>query len=172
MGELILTDEQIKQLLSVPKKITTPNARWKEQRGSKQRNFLVTSEDQTLLFSLFLRQNQRLTQGFSCGLLYHHPSGEKIMLTRYNGSDHPHHNALDGSRCDFPCHIHMATSQYMASGRKAEHFALSTQRYADLRGAAAAIAGDCNIAGLKLSCLDEEGDNGATDHQQLDLGLE
>ncbi len=172
MGDLILTDEQIESLLSEPKRVTTPAARWKEQRGSRQRNFSVESEDGANQFSLFFRQNQRLKNGFSCGLIYHHPDGEKITLSRYNGSDHSHYNPLDGSRSDFSCHIHRATERYMVAGRKAEHFALSTHRYADLDGAVSAIIADCNISGLKLCSSANEDDNKPVDDKQMSLGLE
>lgn len=172
MSELILTDEQIELLLAVSKKVTTPGSRWKDQRGSRQRNFALESEDGSAQFTLFLRQNSRLKHGFSCGLLYHHPSGEKVTLTRYNGHDHPHYNPLDGTRSDFSCHIHKATERYMAAGRKAEHFAESTCRYRDLDGALKTLAADCNIHGLKLSTSIQEGENDWIDERQMGLGLE
>ena len=103
MGDIILTDEQIERLLGTPKTAISSNARWKTQRGSRQRNYDLKSQDGKLLFSLYLRQNERLKESFSCGLLYLHAGGEKVTLARYNGSDHPHYNPLDGTRSDNHC---------------------------------------------------------------------
>lgn len=172
MSEIILTDQQIKHLLTVPKHTTSPNARWRTQRGSRQRNYDLESEDGTLRFSLYLRQNLRVKDSFSCGLLYLHAGGDKVTLTRYNGSDHPHHNPLDGTRSDNHCHIHRATERYMASGRKSEHYAESTDRYVDLGGALRAIVEDCLISGVHLANPSAADDNDENDEQQLDLNLQ
>jgi len=172
MSEIILTDEQIEHLLSTPKRATTPNARWKTQRGSRQRNYDLESEDGNLQFSLYLRQNLRINESYSCGLLYLHQGGDKVTLARYNGSDHPHYNPLDGTRADCCCHIHRATERYMSIGRKAEHYAESTDRYRDLHGALRAITEDCKISGIRLASASAADDNDETDEQQLDLNLQ
>lgn len=172
MSEIILTDEQIEYLLTVPKRTTTPGARWKVQRGSRQRNYDLESEDGTLSFSLYMRQNLRLKESFSCGLLYLHASGEKITLARYNGCDHEHYNPLDGTRSDNVCHIHRATERYMAAGRKSEHYAESTDRYTDLDGALMAIVEDCKISGIRLANAVITDDNDEADEPQMDLDLQ
>lgn len=172
MSDIILTDEQIKHLLTVPKRTTSPNARWRPQRGSRQRNYDLESEDGTLRFSLFLRQNERIKNSFSCGLLYLHAGGDRVTLARYNGSDHQHYNPLDGTRSDNHCHIHRATERYMAAGRKSEHYAESTNRYSDLDGALRAIIEDCSISGIRLAKSNETDDNDEANEQQLDLSLE
>lgn len=171
MSEIILTDEHIQYLLTVPKRTKTPNARWRVQKKSRQRNYELESEDGTLKFSLYLRQNMRIAESFSCGLLYFHAGGEKVTLARYNGSDHPHDNPLDGTRSDNHCHIHRATERYMAIGRKSEHYAESTERYSDLNGALRAIVEDCRISGIRLANSADEDDNDETDEHQLDLDL-
>lgn len=171
MSDIILTDEQIDRLLNMPKIAISPNTRWKTQRGSRQRNYELNSEDGKLSFSLFLRQNRRIYESFSCGLLYLHPSGEKIMLARYNGSDHDHYNPLDGTRSDGICHIHQATERYMTAGRKSEHYAESTDRYTNLDGAFQAIVHDCKISGIRLASkhADDEDDGSPDDQLGLDL---
>lgn len=171
MGDLILTDEQIERLLSTPKRVTTQNARWKKQKGSRQRNYDLESEDGGLFFSLYLRQNERVKESFSCGLLYLHAGGEKVTLTRYNGSDHPHFNPLDGTSSDNHCHIHRATERYMAAGRKSEHYAESTGRYTDLDGALRAIVDDCKISGMRLAKSQDADDNDDDYEDQLNLDL-
>ncbi|CAI9896057.1 TPA: hypothetical protein RQ837_001972 [Pseudomonas aeruginosa] len=171
MSEIILTDEQIQYLLTIPKRTKTPNARWRVQKKSRQRNYDLESEDGSLQFSLYLRQNMRIVESFSCGLLYLHAGGEKVTLARYNGSDHPHNNPLDGTRADNHCHIHRATERYMAIGRKSEHYAESTDRYTDLSGALRAIVDDCMISGIRLANAMAADDNDEIDEPQLDLDL-
>ena len=171
MSEIILTDERIRYLLTIPKRTTTPGARWRVQKKSRQRNYDLESEDGTLQFSLYLRQNMRIVDSFSCGLLYLHAGGEKVTLARYNGSDHPHYNPLDGTRADNHCHIHRATERYMAAGRKSEHYAESTDRYTDLDGALRAIIEDCKISGIRLANPRDAADNDDANEDQLDLDL-
>lgn len=149
MAELILTDEQIAGLLKAPKTVINPGARWKTQRGANQKNFDLESEDGRQ-FSLYLRQNIRIANNFSCGLLFKHPQGT-ITLTRYNGSDHDHDNPLDlDTKVSTACHIHIATERYMSAGRKPEHYAKTTDRYTDLDGALRALVEDCVVLGIKL----------------------
>lgn len=164
MSRLILTDDEIAQLLKMPKTAINPGAKWKEQRQSKQKNFSVQSDDEKHRFLLYLRQNMRVQAHFSCGLYYHHPSGEKVTLTRYNGSDHPHGNPIEGSHIDYQCHIHVATQRYMEQGRKPDHYAEPTDRYTCLDGALRELILDCNISGVPLP--------EPTSHEdQLDLHL-
>lgn len=164
MSRLILTDDEIALLLTIPKTVTNPGAQWKEQRQSKQKNFKVQSNDEKHRFLVYLRQNLRVRSHFSCGLYYHHPSGQKVTLTRYNGSDHPHGNPIEGSRINYQCHIHVATQRYMELGRKPDHYAEPTDRYTCLDGALRALVLDCNISGA----LPPEH---ADDEYQLDLQL-
>lgn len=145
---IILTDEQIDHLLSCPKNITNPGTRWKEQSGSRQKNYDVHGEDGDR-FSLFLRQNLRIQEHYSCGLRLI-VGGKSLTLTRYNGSDHIHRNPIEGDGFKFQCHVHRATERYIASGRKPEHYATATDRYHDLDGALLALVNDCNITGLTL----------------------
>lgn len=149
MSKPVLSDHEIDRLLSMPKAVTNPRARWKEQKGSNQQTFDVQSDDGEHKFKLFVRQNMRLPDNFSCGLRYLHPSGETVTLTRYNGSDHPHENPLEGGRFDGICHIHRATQRYMEAGRKSEHFAEPTDRYSNVEGALRALIQDCNISGIE-----------------------
>lgn len=150
MPKPVLSDSTIAQLLTMPKVVANPGARWKDQKGSKQRTYRVESSSGDHHFTLFLRQNLRIRENFSCGLYYLHASGEKVTLTRYNGCDHPHYNPVEGSGFRGECHIHRATERYMELGRKEEHFAEPTRRYMDLGGALRALLEDCNISGIPL----------------------
>lgn len=144
---MVLSDDEIEHLLKMPKRVMNPGARKKVQRGSMQVTYEVTGAGEK--FQLFWRQNQRLNNCFSCGLLYFNKSGDKAILARYNGSDHPHSNPLDKQpKMGTDFHIHRATQRYMEAGRKAEHFATPTDRYATIDGALHALLTDCNIEGL------------------------
>lgn len=145
---MILLDDEIERLLKMRKRIINPSARRKAQKGSINLNYDLEAGDAS--FSMYVRQNIRIAQSFSCGLLYHLANGEKVTLTRYNGSDHPHSNPLEGgSRMTASCHIHIATQRYMEAGMKPEHYAEPTDRYTDIHGALNALLEDCNIDGLR-----------------------
>jgi hypothetical protein len=144
----IVDDEEIARLILMPKRVGNPRARTLTQRGSERLNFEVEGPSGER-FQVYVRQNARIPEGFSCGILYFHPSGEKVTLARYNGSDHEHTNPLDeGKPLPMACHIHKATERYIDAGRKAEHYAETTDRYTDLKGAVRALIEDCNIHGL------------------------
>lgn len=150
-----MTDEQIQYLLNAPKRVMNAQARWKDQRGSRQKNYDVETVDGNHRFRLFLRQNKRLESSFSCGLHYLASGSEDVCLTRYNGDDHDHSNPLESaSAMNRGFHIHRATERYIQAGRKAEHFAESTDRYSTLEGALQAICADCKIAGLSTQQVD------------------
>lgn len=141
-----MTDEEIERLLLVRKTITNPRARGRTQKGSKIITYEVTSEAGP--FQIYLRQNERLSFAFSCGLLYL-GCDPKLTLARYNGRDHLHSNPLESGRTFQGYHIHRATARYIEAGRKAEHYAELTDRFADLNGAMAALMEDCNVDGLE-----------------------
>jgi hypothetical protein len=77
-------------------------------------------------------------------------------LRRYNGNDHAHLNPIEGTRCDFQCHIHTATERYQAAGRSAEQYAEATLIYCTVEGAWRLMLQDCGFeppgtAGEQLS---------------------
>lgn len=145
---MVLSDAEIDRLIKIEKTVTNPKARVIEKRGSEQVNYEAEANSGEK-FRVFVRRNVRLPDGFSCGLLYITPSGETVTLTRYNGSDHEHSNPLEGGGAlPRACHIHRATEKYMQAGRKAEHFAETTQRYTDVSGALYELVLDCNVKGL------------------------
>lgn len=153
-----MTDEEIRILLEMPKVIERWQKDWKDtERGHLMINCDVRAANEPIRFRLFVRQNTRVKGSFSCGLIHLSEGGETTCLTRYNGSDHLHSNPLDSDRAQFRgCHIHKATQRYIAAGRKAEHFAVPTDRYTTVQGALQALLADCRIEGDtdKLKQLD------------------
>ena len=147
MGYESITDQKIDELLELPKSVTNPKAREMTKGLHLQQNFTVKSASGQE-FTLYLRQNNVIADDFSCGLLWHMPSGESLTIVRYNGSSHFHPNRLEETEIDFDCHIHKATQRYIESGLKPEGFATVSTKYSTLNGALHCLVTDCNITGL------------------------
>ncbi len=135
-----LTDKDITVLINMPKRVTNPSVRWQQKPGHKQRNFKVEGGDYS--FELYLRQNTNDSEDFSCGLKIIKPDGQPLTLLRYNGGGHKH------GEIEFACHIHQATEQAIASGKKPESHAEQTNTYRTLDGALACLLRDAAISGL------------------------
>lgn len=147
----VLSDELISHLLGMPKVVKNPGARGRVLKKSDRINYQVESLDGQLYFELYTRQNLIDPDAYSCGLVYYPRRSEKgITLTRYNGSNHVHHNPLEGDdRIVNQCHIHRATERYMEVDAKCDKFAETTSRYTTLSGALECLLADCNIGGLE-----------------------
>lgn len=163
MGIETLTDENIAQLLAIPKRVENPQARERQEGQHLRRDYRVVSEDGVHRFSVFTRQSTRIADGFSAGLLWHAKSGEEVILLRCNGGDHPHPNVLERQRIDFECHVHITTERYIQANRKPEGYAEATASYRTLVGALHELLSRANIHGLKSEpdgpeCLDLFGD--------------
>ena len=144
---MTISDARITALLSLKKTVTNPKSHVVSRDSHKQRNYRVESQDGQS-FTLYTRQNNKMAEDFSCGLLWHMPSGDALTLVRYNGSSHSHTNKLEQSKLNFSCHIHRATERYIMAEKKAEGFAEPTNRYSTLAGALHCLVTDCNISGL------------------------
>jgi hypothetical protein len=136
----LLSDEDIAQLIALPKRVSNPSVRWQDKPGHKQRNFKVEGGDHS--FELYLRQSTHNSEDFSCGLRVIKPDGQPLTLLRYNGGGHNHGEIV------FSCHIHRATQQAIEAGKKAESHAESTQNYRTLDGALACLLEDAAVSGL------------------------
>lgn len=147
MGYESLSDEKIEALLSSPKRITNPNCKDTVKPSHIQRNYNVISPDGQE-YTLYFRQNKIVEDDFSCGLLWHMPSGDQITLVRYNGSSHYHPNHIEETELDYACHIHKATERYIKAGKKPEGYAEETTRYHTVNGALHCLVIDCKITGL------------------------
>jgi len=148
MASEILTDEQIKSLVDMPKRVENPGAKSRSEGKHTRRDFRVKSLDEKYEFALFTRQSSLLPDSFSAGLRWLSQSGETIMLVRFNGASHPHSNTLEGERFEFEPHIHQATERYLAAGKKDEGYAEVTKEYKTINGALHCLVKKCNIAGL------------------------
>lgn len=148
MAAEILTDEQIKSLIDMPKRVENPGAKTRTEGKHIRRDFRVKSLDEKYEFALFTRQSTLLPDSFSTGLRWLSQSGETIMLVRFNGSSHPHSNTLEDERFEFKPHIHQATERYLTAGKKDEGYAEATKDFKTIHGALHCLVKKCNIAGL------------------------
>lgn len=162
MSKENLTDQEILELLEIPKRVTNPRSRKKELERHEQWDYEAESDTLPVKrFAIFLRQSTRLKSSFSVGLRLL-SSDTHVTLIRCNGSSHPHKNHIEKERFEAQCHVHIATERYLSIGRKDEGFAEPTDEYNDMRGALMYLMQRCNISNLPLP------KNGSTDLQTLD----
>lgn len=142
-----LTDQNIEDLIKLPKQVRNPAARWYEKPGHKQRNFSIIAESHA--FTIYQRQSLFDESDFSCGLKVIRPDGQPLTLLRYNGCSHIHGDI------QFACHIHRATEKAILAGKKPEFHAEATALYHTLDGALACLLKDACISGLNNVKWDE-----------------
>ena len=155
-----LTDERIKQLLKMKKRVTNPTARSVEDANHQKHDYVVESNDKTERFKLVVRQNKTGMEDLSCGLQWLPAGGASLILARYNGPSHEHPNRLEKTKVSFACHIHLTTERYLQANLKPEGFATTeAATYQTCNGALHQLLMDCNITGLET----------APDHPELSL---
>ena len=93
-------------------------------------------------FTIYQRQSIAEANDFSCGIAYHPFNGLPLTLARYNGSSHEHGDIA------YRPHIHRATEEAIAAGKKPESEAKETNRFNTMEGALACLIVDFNLKGL------------------------
>ena len=106
-----------------------------------QRNFTAETEGGAV-YRIYQRQNLDDKRDFSCGLALVQRGGKPLTLVRYNGSSHAH------GEIRYCCHIHLATAEALAAGRRIDSYAEETDRYKTLEGALACLIEDCAVQGV------------------------
>ena len=147
MAIKLYTEEELKELCDMPKRVTNPGARWLEKptknHAYRQRSFKAKGEhDENRRFEIYQRENIRDDQDFSCGIAFIPIGGSRLTLARYNGPSHPHGDIL------YRTHIHRATVDAIAKGKRPEREAKETDRYDKLSGALACLIKDFNLSGF------------------------
>lgn len=141
-----LTDETIQFLIKEPKTVTDKKVKVTQKMKHNEKNLIAKSLDGKRTYILFVRQSLLVKNSFTCGLRLQRKNGD-IILTRYNGSDHPHSNTIEDEKFNSHCHIHIATERYINSGQKVEKYAEKTTRYENVNGALMCLLADCNVKG-------------------------
>jgi hypothetical protein len=93
-----ISDVLVARLRALPKRIANQKARTSNKEKHQERNYEVSGVGES--FSIYMRQSTLVPNGFSCGSLWLAADGTKTTLARYNGSDHPHRNHIEGTRAD------------------------------------------------------------------------
>lgn len=140
------TDIEIADLIQEKKSLPRlPIIKLKEKRGHKEQEIEIFG-DSGNRYMLILRVSKFNLLDFSA-ILGFCPLQTNIvfLLRRYNGRSHEHSNPLEGTESFYDFHIHEATERYQEAGFNAEHYALPTDRYKDLRDAIECLFNDCNI---------------------------
>lgn len=147
----ILTDQQIQDLLNIPKTISekTPAKGYREENNHRRCDLeLRTSSDEGARFSVFIRQNSKFIENFSIGLCYHtnFQSQGTLTLVRYNGAHGESSRHPDGHYDK--SHIHRITEQEIASGstQPQERQREITDRYSTLDQALRIFFDDLHVA--------------------------
>ena len=145
----ILTDEQIKALITEPKPLPkelvglVPVMR-NVKLGHKEAQYdLVGSSGSD--FSLIIRQSNINAFDFSVILAYLPSKTNQVFrLKRYNGKSHEHSNRLEQNHF-YGFHIHTATERYQRDIEVEDSYAENTSRYSDLSGAIQCLISDCGF---------------------------
>lgn len=143
MNDFDLTDQEIEQLISCPKRIIEPPKKEPQLTNGHWRNDMkLQSADGEYDFFVFMRKNEDFEENFSIGLIYN-PKGIRgeIHLFRCNGPHGPH--VLFEHHDRF--HVHKADPENLSSGVRAEREAFVTREYASFQDALGYFLKKCNI---------------------------
>ncbi|MDE0068094.1 MAG: hypothetical protein OXO48_00150 [Caldilineaceae bacterium] len=148
----ILTDQQIQDLLQIPKRIAekTPATGYTEENNQRRCDLeLEALPDNGGKFSVFIRQNSKFIENFSIGLRYQTNTKTlgTITLVRYNGPHGESSRHPDGHYAR--PHNHRLTAQEIASGsvQPQEHHREFTSRYSSLEQALRTFFEDIGVVG-------------------------
>ena len=143
MATKLYSDDELVELRILPKTVVNPGARWVAKPGHRQRNFqLLAGDDDEIAFAIYQRQSVVDANDFSCGIALLPPGGTRLTLARYNGPSHIHRDIV------FQTHIHRATAQAIAAGKKPESEAEETDRFTTLDGAFRCLLEDFRVGGI------------------------
>ncbi|CAE6851248.1 hypothetical protein SAMN05444172_1610 [Burkholderia sp. GAS332] len=141
-----LTDDNLDDMRATAKIIDNPSARWVPKGGHKEKNLTLTAErDPSEKYRVFVRISVSNQSVFSAGLVRIYPSGETLVLLRYNGGYHPHRNVIERNKVPAVCHRHIATSRYIRAGYDADGYAEPIADYNSVEGAFECLCRDCGI---------------------------
>ena len=142
----MLTDDQIQELIEVPKQIVvrSPANGYREDNGNWRCDLDMFDEDGYREFRVFVRQNMRFMRNFSIGLRYEAHEGNltTITLARYNGPHGETSRSEDGHYA--LSHIHYLTEDEISHGhfQPQEKMRTLTTRYASFEEALRAFFED------------------------------
>ena len=148
--QISITDDFINELISCKKKIIMPPSPKDKANGlHKQTNMELESVDKKYKFSVFIRENTKLMEFFSVGLVYHRDKETDIIIIRYNGNHGAHRNYLNNELIEEGFHIHKYSAEAVELSIRAENHAQITDKYSTLQEALLSFFTDMNINNFK-----------------------
>lgn len=138
----ILTETDIKVLFDSHKTIVDED-QTRTKAGHKEKNFHIKDEINNE-YQLFLRQNKKNVNDFSCGIALKCEDGN-LTLMRCNGNSHKHTNQIEKTQIEYKFHIHIIKAHYITAGKKADGYAEMTNDYSNIEGAFKVLLDCCNI---------------------------
>lgn len=143
------TKRELQNLRELSKTVTNPKVR-RHRKPTKcpvyeQLTFEVTGTTtygMECRFLVYQRKCLRDAFNYSCGIVYLPPEGSPLTLARYNGPSHRHGDIK------YKAHIHMATEDAIADGRRPESLAIETTRYRSIGEAFMCLAQDYKLSGF------------------------
>ena len=151
---VILDDDEIGDLIGVPKTLARGRTNWpslRSKRGHVEAHVEYAGADGSE-FKVVLRRSSYNPLAFSVVLMVRAPDSNRwFRLRRYNGNNHEHKNLIERNRiCDF--HIHTATERYQRRGMREDGYAEPTDRFSDYDSAVRCLAED---TALELATADD-----------------
>ncbi len=141
----ITSNEEIEQLIALPKRIlVSPSRNFTRQHGHR-RNSMKLAASGDLKFYAFIRQSEMFAEDFSIGLTYESSETDKLILLRCNGP-HAFHDQADTPNWHATFHLHLARIENIESGYRAERGGLITKDYASYESALMFFLKKANIA--------------------------
>jgi len=143
---MILSNEQIEMLISMPKKVTkAPRKLPLDEFGHSRNDFELQSTDKVNHFRVFMRQNLDFQENFSIGLNLLGTDGSDTPLLRCNGPYGAHIELSASLPPHFTYHIHIATADSLENGTQPEIHAEETSAYGTFDDALAFFLNRCRI---------------------------
>ncbi len=136
--DIVIDDEQIQQKIMIEKIVVSCKS-----KGAS--HDITLSDDNDNTYKMYVRQNKKIANSFSCGIRCILSDGRDFTLRRYNGPSHSHTNKLEDQKIDKVAHIHQATQRYQEKGLKEDLYAEESDRFSKLSEALNCLCEDCHI---------------------------
>lgn len=147
MNRFVLNDQQIQELIALPKTIVSrePSGGYREERFQRRCTLELESVGvESIKFEAFIRQHTEFIENFTLGLRYqtYDRSLRSITLVRYNGAHGETSRQADGHYA--APHIHRITQAEMESGSSfpQERHREITNRYSTFEQGLSVFFGD------------------------------
>lgn len=130
------SDKEIADLISCPKKVKTPpKQNMTLERGNYRNDMILSSQDESLEFKVFIRKNVDFPENFSIGLEYRPHDESGFCLLRCNGPHGTFEGTPETDRWHFYYHLHKAKPANLQAGARAERGGELTKEYASFEDA-------------------------------------